>query len=627
MPSVARKPWELPQDVLAHLMPFLPGKRVAQAACVCQSWNKVIKGKDEIWMKICAAEFGASQCKPSDMTWKQLYQCEWKWRNEKLSCERIKGYAVECIQLTSNGLIAGSVGGPVIINPSDGSCQKLYQQREADMFVVTCFKAVGQWIVGASSLSKEIRVWDAQKGICTTTLKGVSSSVLCVDFVGSPPETIITGYNDGTIGVWNVKKRVCTKLMRGHVYMVSCVNLSGKYVLSGSCDRTVKVWPLQYGHCMETWESHDGAITCLDRNGNTVVTGSYDGTARIWDLASGTCVKVLNHPDEVLRLKVKGNWIVTACGDKFIRFFNATSGRCFRMIKGPSIALSLDFDGYCVVCGFKNNTVCLWSIDPIASNFAPPSKPIQGSAEVFLKRMRSIPSAIPRCPTKVLHSAATDLPDEESDIFKDTQSESSDEFYEGFELDVAIAVDNVFKESCDMDLDGGLGSSGASLNQRSGPAVLQNIPNEEPKNVEKKLKTLPSCRTVVVSAAAATKLPTCCTKSDALVKTVPKPEDRPRRFARITPDKRTVDPKDNVIEPCINPSFVSSEKPGEVSSEKLQEPASGPQTESAEAQRKDGTSKRRRSSPGSSSIVKIFMHTLPCLLLGGVWLAFRKNSK
>lgn len=379
---------------------------------------------------------------------------------------------MECIQLSPTGLIAGSVRGPVLINPSNGSCEECVKPKDSSMTVVTCFKAIGRWIIGASSLSTEINVWDVHSKSCSATLRG-ASNVVCLDIMGNPPETIVTGNDDGTIGVWDVESKKCVKVMEGHEYMVTSISIIGNFVVSTSIDRTVKVWPIEYGQCMETWEGHSGAVTCSDVLGDMIITGSYDSTVRMWSLASSECSRVVDHPDEVLCLKAKGYWVVTACGDKFIRLLEADTGKCIRKIMGPSVALSLDFDGYCIVGGFENNTVCMWSIDALTSNFAPPSSPIRYSSECYLQRLRSLPSGIPKCPSlprnpslsrcysgslilnprsslsqsRVLHSAASDLPDEESDIFKgDTLSDVSDEVYQNFELDVAVAIENVLKD-------------------------------------------------------------------------------------------------------------------------------------------------------------------------------------
>lgn len=568
---------------------------------------------------------------------------------KKSSCEHLmmslfsvvqQGYAVECIQLTATGLIAGSVGGPVIINPSNGTCEKCTALKDASMTVVTCFKAFGRWIVGASSLSTEIHIWDVHSKTSTTTLKGGSSNVVCLDFVGNPPETIITGNNDGSIGVWDVQSRECIKIMRGHGYMVTSISIIGNFVVSGSIDRTVKVWPIEYGQCMETWEGHSGAVTCLDMFGDLVVTGSYDYTVRVWSLTSSECVRTIDHPDEVLCLKAKGCWIVTACGDKYIRLLDADTGKCIRKILGPSAALSLDFDGYCIVGGFENNTVCMWSIDALTSNFAPPSSPIRCSSQCYLQRLRSLPSGIPRCPSlvrnpslsgslshssslpqiprhnpshsRVLHSAASDLPDEDSDIFKgDTLSDVSDDSYTNFDLDVAVAIENVFKDEVSLassildSRDGSTQAPGPELPlQPESPQTIHAINDvpirEHVKNIaphmEQNLKVF------------TTRAPTTSDEETGPFSHPIKLDNHPSRFARIGSTKETLQIGDNVIEPI----GVMPEKVEEHDEDKID----GRPTTTGENQIPSSKPKNKK----PFSIMKLLLRTMPCLMIGGAWL-------
>ncbi|GMH44416.1 hypothetical protein BSKO_12368 [Bryopsis sp. KO-2023] len=371
----------LPLDVLVKVLSFLPGKNAAQAACVCYDWSKTVDGCDKLWSKIFQTDFGPCRSKPEGVSWHQMYLNEWKWRNGRLTWETIRGHSVECIQLDERGLIVGSMGGPTVINPDDGSCRKFSQGQEVDMFVVTCFKAIGRWIVGGCSLSSEIRIWDADKGECTTRMQGGSSGVLCLDFVGNPPKTVVSGSEDGSIAVWDVASGKCIREMKGHQFMVSSIAFDGNFVVSGSVDRAVKIWPIEFGQCMETWEGHGGAITCLDFDGRCVITGSYDMTARVWDLASSECVMELMHPDEVSCLKSNGRWIITGCADRLIRFWEAETGLCVRTVEGPSKALSLDFDGRRIVGGFENNTLGIWTLADGAENVVTPDNFVIGGVK------------------------------------------------------------------------------------------------------------------------------------------------------------------------------------------------------------------------------------------------------
>lgn len=488
--------------------------------------------------------------------------------------------------------------------------------RETDngIFAVTCFKGCDQWIVAASSLSSEVCIWDASGGNCVVTMKSSLVGVSCLDFVGSPPKTVVTGFNDGSIGVWDVGLKACVTVLKGHDYMVSCICFDGNIIVSGSCDRAIKVWPIKYGQCMETWEEHNGAVTCLALDKNTVISGSYDSTIRMWDLVSSNIIRKMNHPDEVLCLKRKGRWIVTGCADKFIRMWNADSGLCVREIEGPSAPLSLDFDGFCIVGGFLNNTVCMWSIDATASNFAPVIPAHKKSEEFLIQRMRSLPSGIPRCPLKSLHSAATDILDEESDIMNDDgTSVSSDDIYEDFSLDVAIAVGNVLKDASEEDYgsvsNGFHSTSMLSLLPVRKTGTMDHLPARGRPTANCDPHGAPS----VYSEEESSDSTVFEEMGDELLEEA---SGIPRMPTAVVHQDRPECIK-NLIEPQINTLKTVDNYSGE--SERNKE-----LSEKSETEENHDRSKNVRRNP--ITIISILVRSLPCLIAGGAWFLFRKRS-
>jgi WD40 repeat protein len=92
-----------------------------------------------------------------------------------------------------------------------------------------------------------IKVWDAQTGRETLTLKKLSGYVRSVSF--SP---------------------------------------DGKRIVSGSGDKTLKVWDAQTGQETRTLKGHTGFVTSVSfsPDGNRIVSGSLDNTAIVWDISS-----------------------------------------------------------------------------------------------------------------------------------------------------------------------------------------------------------------------------------------------------------------------------------------------------------------------------------------------------
>ena len=104
-----------------------------------------------------------------------------------------------------------------------------------------------------------MKVWDADKGSETLTLKGHTQRVTSVAF--SPDgKRIVSGSWDKTVKVWDADNGTETLSLKGHTNLVSSVAFSpdGKRIVSGSDDKTVKVWDADNGTETLTLKGHTG---------------------------------------------------------------------------------------------------------------------------------------------------------------------------------------------------------------------------------------------------------------------------------------------------------------------------------------------------------------------------------
>jgi WD40 repeat protein len=87
-----------------------------------------------------------------------------------------------------------------------------------------------------------VKVWDAETGKQTITLKGHSDYVYSVSF-NPDGKRIVSGSSDKTATVWDGDTRQKTLTLKGHTNNVHRVTFCSdrKRIVSGSSDSTVKL--------------------------------------------------------------------------------------------------------------------------------------------------------------------------------------------------------------------------------------------------------------------------------------------------------------------------------------------------------------------------------------------------
>jgi serine/threonine protein kinase len=168
------------------------------------------------------------------------------------------------------------------------------------------FSPDGKRIV--SGHSDWVKVRDAQTGLLKLTLKGHSGTFTSkrgqvrraaeVNSVSFSPDgkRIVSGSEDNTLKVWDAQTGKETLTLKGHSGPVFSVSFSpdGKRIVSGSHGNDfmdpgeIKVWDAQTGLETLTLEGHSEPVysVSFSPDGKRIVSGSGDKTVKVWDISS-----------------------------------------------------------------------------------------------------------------------------------------------------------------------------------------------------------------------------------------------------------------------------------------------------------------------------------------------------
>jgi WD40 repeat protein len=232
------------------------------------------------------------------------------------------------------------------------------------------FSPDGKRIVSASWADETLKVWDAQTGRQTLSLRGwYTRGITSLGF--SPDgKRIVSGSEDKTLKVWDAQTGQWTLTLKEHAGPVSSVVFSpdGKHIVSGSKDKTLKVWDAHTGRETLTLKGHTGTVrsVAFSPNGRRIVSGSDDRTLKLWDAQTGQDTLTLQgHTAYVwsVGFSPDGNRIVSGSADKTLKVWDAETGRESLTLKGHTAYVwSVGFspDGNRIVSASQDRTLKLW---------------------------------------------------------------------------------------------------------------------------------------------------------------------------------------------------------------------------------------------------------------------------
>jgi WD40 repeat protein len=314
------------------------------------------------------------------------------------------------------------------------------------------FSADGSRILSRST-DHAVKVWDANKGQEILSLKSKMGEVVCVAL--SPDGKCIAGGCGkgsvrgpgfqapdvpGDVKVWDADTGQETFTLKGHTTQVNSVAFSadGKRIVSSSNDQTVKVWDADAGREILTLKGHTGVVrnAAFSADGKRIVSGGVfqgrsnpgqtrrntAGELRVWNAETGAeilTIKERIRPITSVAFSPDGKRIVTGSGSGTpaaarvvgapppsgeLQLWDAVTGQDIRTIKDPTrIVYDVAFsaDGKFIVSVSRNGSayelgeVHIWDAETGQQVFTPERRTTSTTCGTFSPHGKRIASGSP----------------------------------------------------------------------------------------------------------------------------------------------------------------------------------------------------------------------------------------
>lgn len=186
----------------------------------------------------------------------------------------------------------------------------------------------GRNLISASS-DTTVKVWNAHKGICMSTLRTHRDYVKALAYARDK-ELVASAGLDKAIFLWDVNtltqlttlnNTVTTTSFTGNrdsIYSLA-MNTAGTIIVSGSTENVLRVWDTRTSNKIMKLRGHTDNVRSLliSKDGTQCLSASSDGTIRLWSLAQQRCVAtILVHDEGVWTLQANDSFNTVYSGGK-----------------------------------------------------------------------------------------------------------------------------------------------------------------------------------------------------------------------------------------------------------------------------------------------------------------------
>jgi small GTP-binding protein len=200
--------------------------------------------------------------------------------------------------------------------------------------------------LASASRDKTIRIWDVERGECTTMLR--EHEDWCTSVAWSPDGGRLARDSYGnTVCIWDAATGETLAMLRGHTEAVTCVTWSpdGRRLASGSFDNTIRIWNTKTGETLAVLQGHTNEILSLawSPDGSRLASGDINGHLRIWIPETAALEwKLEGHSNGILGLVWTPNrpLLVSGSADRTIRIWDMRSDKSTQVLEGHTDFIS-----------------------------------------------------------------------------------------------------------------------------------------------------------------------------------------------------------------------------------------------------------------------------------------------
>jgi WD repeat-containing protein 48 len=186
----------------------------------------------------------------------------------------------------------------------------------------------------SASCDTTVKVWNAHKGFCMSTLRTHRDYVQALAYAKDREQVASAGL-DKQIFLWDVNtltaltasnNTVTTSSLTGSKHSIYglAINPSGTIIASGSTENVIRCWDPRTCNRLIKLKGHTENIKSLviSTDGSHILSGSSDGTIKLWSVGQQRCIQTISiHTEGVWSLLVNDNFTHVISGSRDKKIF------------------------------------------------------------------------------------------------------------------------------------------------------------------------------------------------------------------------------------------------------------------------------------------------------------------